>query len=58
MREIQMKRTLNIAIAMGILGAATVANAQSLKFTGTQLGSVNSGTINVNGNSTTVGMAL
>ncbi len=56
MREIQMKRTLNIAIAMSILGVATVANAQSLKFTGTQLGSVNSGTINVNGNSTTVGM--
>ncbi len=51
-----MKRTLNIALAMSILAVASVANAQSLKFTGTQLGSVNSGTINVNGTSTTVGM--
>lgn len=51
-----MKRTLNIALAMSILGVASVANAQSLKFTGMQLGSANSGTINVNGTSTTVNM--
>ena len=51
-----MKRTLNIAIAMSILGVATVANAQSLKFTGTQLSPVNSGTIMVNGTTETVSM--
>ena len=51
-----MKRTSTIALAMSILAVASVANAQSLKFTGTQLGSVNSGTINVNGTNETVGM--
>lgn len=40
---------------MSALGAAS-ANAQSLKFTGTQLNPVDSGTINVNGNSSTVEM--
>ena len=56
MREIQMKRTSTIAIAMSILGVASVANAQSLKFTGTQLSSPDTGTINVNGTSETVAM--
>jgi hypothetical protein len=56
MREIQMKRTSSIALAMSILAVASVANAQSLKFTGTQLGSVDSGTIMVNGTTETVGM--
>ncbi|MEI8281473.1 MAG: PEP-CTERM sorting domain-containing protein [Armatimonadota bacterium] len=51
-----MKRTSTIALAMSILAVASVANAQSLKFTGTQLGSVNSGTINVNGTTETVAM--
>lgn len=41
---------------MSILAVASVANAQSLKFTGAQLGSINSGTINVNGTTETVGM--
>ena len=51
-----MKRTSTIAIAISILAVASVANAQSLKFTGTQLGALNTGTINVNGTTTTVGM--
>jgi PEP-CTERM motif len=56
MREIQMKRTLNIALAMSILAVASVANAQSLKFTGTQLTPANSGTIMVNSTTSTVSM--
>ena len=51
-----MKRISTIAIAMSFLVVASVANAQSLKFTGTQLGSVDSGTISVNGTTETVGM--
>ena len=56
MREIQMKRTSTIALAMSILAVASVANAQSLKFTGTQLNPVDTGTIDVNGHSETVAM--
>ena len=41
---------------MSILAVASVANAQSLKFTGSQLGSINSGTIMVNSTTETVGM--
>lgn len=51
-----MKRTSIIALAMGILGVASVANAQSLKFTGTQLSPADTGTIKVNGNQSTVAM--
>jgi hypothetical protein len=51
-----MKRTSTIAVAMSILGVASVANAQSLKFTGTQLSSPDTGTISVNGNNETVAM--
>ena len=54
MREIQMKRTTTIALAMSILGAASLANAQSLKFTGTQLNPADTGTISVNGSSSNV----
>ena len=41
---------------MSILTVASMANAQSLKFTGMQLSTANSGTINVNGTSETVKM--
>lgn len=51
-----MKRTYTIALAMSILAVASVANAQSLKFTGSQLSSINSGTIMVNSTTETVGM--
>ena len=51
-----MKRTLSIALAMGFLTVASVANAQSLKFLGTQLNPVDNGTIMVNGTTTTVPM--
>lgn len=49
-----MKRTTTLALAVGILSVASVANAQSLKYTGTQLGSPNSGTIKANSNTSTV----
>lgn len=41
---------------MGILSVASVANAQSLKFTGMQLNPADSGTVKLNSNSSTVQM--
>ena len=51
-----MRILLTIAIAMSIGAVATIANAQSLQFTGMQLGNPNSGVVSLNGNNENVYM--
>ena len=51
-----MKNLSTIAITIGILGAASLANAQSLQFMGMQLGNPNTGIVSLDGNSENVYM--
>ncbi len=51
-----MKRTTSVALAIGFLTVASVANAQSLKFTGMQLNPADSGTVKLNTSNSTVNM--